>query len=193
MSAAEADGLFTRAPFGDDIAVLRARFPREVWPAHRNLGQTARFWLDRHGMFRELGDMLMTGAVEFAEGRVKAKPFMGWLGPRLSLFLNELHTHHHVEDEHYFPVFRAADARLGRGFDILDADHHTLDALIHELAATGNALSEGLRGHGDVARPSADLAERLTRASNGLLRHLEDEEDIVVPLILDRSEGGLGL
>ena len=185
--------LFERAPLGNDIAVLLARYPREVWPEHRNLGHTAQFWLQRHGMFRELGEMMKAGAVEFAEGRVAANAFMGWLGPRLSLFLRELHSHHHVEDAHYFPIFRAADARLGQGFDILDADHHTIDALIHDLAGAGMSLQKALGGSGDVNGASAALSERLAKTTAGLVRHLDDEEDIVVPLILDRTEGGLGL
>ncbi|RAI04466.1 cation-binding protein [Acuticoccus sediminis] len=186
-------GLFDRGPIDDEVAVLRARYPREIWPTHHNLGETAQFWLQRHDMFRELGEMLRAGSVEFAEGRVEAGPFMGWLAPRLNVFLQQLHSHHHVEDEHYFPIFRAADARLGAGFDLLDADHHVIDALLHELADAGNALQLGLKGRGDVPGASAHLADRLARASTGLMRHLDDEEDIVVPLILDRSEPGLGL
>ena len=83
--------------------------------------------------------------------------------------------------------------RLGQGFDILDADHHTLDALIHDLAAAGTTLQRGLKGSGDLKGASAALAERLAHASVGLVRHLDDEEDIIVPLILDRTEGRLGL
>lgn len=184
-------GLFSRGPIGDDIAILRARYPREVWPTHANLGQTARFWLDRHGMFRELGGVLAEGAGAFREGDVEAGPFLHWLGPRLSMFLNQLHHHHHVEDAHYFPIFRAADARLARGFEILDADHHVLDATIAELAAAGNALGTAVQGGGDVPGASARLAERLAHGTVGLMRHLDDEEDIVVPLILDRTEAGL--
>lgn len=186
-------GLFTRAPFGDDLAILRARYPREVWPGHANLGNTARFWLDRHGMFRELGGLLTEGAGAFREGQIEAEPFLRWLGPRLSMFLNQLHHHHQVEDAHYFPIFRAADPKLARAFEILDADHHVLDETIAELASAGNALAAAVHGGGDVPGASAALAERLTHGSLGLVRHLDDEEDIVVPLILDRTEAGLAI
>ena len=51
-----------------DLRVLFERYPREVWPAHPNLGETARFWLARHDMFRELGGALIAGTAAFREG-----------------------------------------------------------------------------------------------------------------------------
>ena len=43
-----------RTGWPDHLKVLLERYPREVWSAHQNLGQTARFWLQRHDMFRDL-------------------------------------------------------------------------------------------------------------------------------------------
>ena len=188
-----ADGLFERVPFTDEIAVLRDLYPRSVWPGHKNLGQTAKFWLQRHDMFRELGEMMTTGAGAFLENQDDPRAFMGWLAPRLNLFLRELHSHHHVEDVHYFPIFRAADERLGRGFDILDADHHTIDALIHDIAGTAMALQTAIQTRGEVRRAADAFAQQLGHTTTGLIRHLDDEEDIVVPLILDRTEVKLGV
>ena len=55
----EALGLARRSGWPDDLRVLIARYPREQWDAHANLGEMARFWLSRHAMFREL-----SGAIE---------------------------------------------------------------------------------------------------------------------------------
>ena len=41
-----------------DLRLFVERYPRAVWPGHANLGQTARFWLERHDMFRDLGGAL---------------------------------------------------------------------------------------------------------------------------------------
>ena len=46
--------LARRSGWPDDLRVLIARYPREQWDAHANLGEMARFWLSRHAMFREL-------------------------------------------------------------------------------------------------------------------------------------------
>ena len=70
-----------RAGLPDDLKILLDRYPREVWPGHRNLGETARFWLDRHTMFRELGAILQNATVEFREGALPARDFRGFLAP----------------------------------------------------------------------------------------------------------------
>lgn len=187
------EDLLQRSGLPDDLRLLVARYPRETWREHRNLGDTARFWLERHGMFRELGAAIADGATDFREERTKARPFIQWLAPRFNFFLSELHMHHNVEDHHYFPRFRAADARLARGFDILDADHVTIDRNIHELAEAGMTLDKAIRDGGDLKGPAAALGERLDATLAMLIRHLDDEEDIVVPLILDRAEAGIRL
>lgn len=185
--------LTNRTGLPEDLRVLAARYPRETWQGHRNLGEMARFWLERHGMFRELGAAMADGSASFRADQIAAKPFVQWLAPRFNYFLSELHMHHNVEDHHYFPRFREADARLARGFDILDADHVTIDRFIHELAESGVALEAAIRGGGDLPGASARLGERLDATLTVLTRHLDDEEDIVVPLIIDRTEASLGL
>ena len=190
--AARSD-LLSRHGLPDDLRALARKYPRETWDRHANLGQMARFWLDRHNMFRELGAALVEGAGKFREERVAVRPFIGWLAPRFNFFLGELHNHHMVEDHHYFPVFRAAESRLARGFDILDADHGTIDALLHQLAEAGGVLDAALSGRGDMAAARAALAERLDATLPALLRHLDDEEELVIPLILERTEGALGV
>ncbi|MCF3933656.1 hemerythrin domain-containing protein [Acuticoccus sp. M5D2P5] len=195
MAPGETDpfDLFKRRSLPDEIAVMRAAHPRPTWATHDNLGAMAAFWLERHAMFRELGAAVAKGTLDFREGRIAADPYFRWFAPRINMFLNELHGHHAIEDQHYFPVFQAADARLAKGFEILDADHHVIDGLIHEIAANGQGLQKALYGGGDAARAGDTLAGVLDRALVGLVRHLDDEEDIVIPLILERTEAKLGV
>lgn len=189
----DGDALSSRAGFTDEIALLRPLHPRPVWMAHPNLGMTASFWLQRHGWFRQMGDALSAGALAFREQPDDADGFMRWVLPRLQLFLGELHAHHDVEDVHYFPLFRAADLRLARGFDILDADHRAINGVIHRLDEAASALRDVVRiGAGPEAAGDA-LAAALGQAAIVLARHLDDEEDLIIPLILDRGEHGLGI
>lgn len=186
--------LDSRTGWPPDLRVLLARHPRETWPGHPNLGALSRFWLERHGMFRDLSRALSAGAIELGEGKVDAAEFQPWFAPRMRFFLQQLHHHHLIEDQQYFPAFMAAESRLVRGFEVLEADHGVLDGAIRELAQASDGLLQALRS------PTADL-EGATAALGGLLpgflqkldRHLADEEDLIIPLILERSEAGLGV
>jgi hemerythrin-like domain-containing protein len=191
----EADlALATRAGLPEDLKLLLARYPREVWDGHANLGEMATFWLSRHAMFRELGAMLDEAAERFRAGGMDAHQFAGFFMPRLQFFLQQLHVHHHIEDDHYFPIFRKADARLVRGFEMLEGDHDALAVCIEDSVAAANDFLRALNGTASEVRPAADACmERGAVLLRGLTRHLDDEEDLIVPLILDRGEQTLGV
>jgi len=176
-----------------ELRALIDRYPRDTWQGHQNLGGMAQFWLSRHTMFRELSASIDQGTRRFQQGQIRADEFSRWFAPRLQFFLEQLHAHHQIEDFHYFPIFRAADERLARGFDVLEADHAVLHDNIDRSVETANAL---IRAAGDAEAAKA-AGDEFARASatllKGLVRHLEDEEDLIVPLILDRGEDELGV
>lgn len=186
--------LATRAGLPDDLKLLLARYPREMWSGHVNLGEMASFWLSRHVMFRELGTMLDEAATRFRAGATDARHFAGFFAPRLQFFLQQLYVHHHIEDDHYFPIFRSADGRLAHGFDLLDSDHDELAACIENSLVAANRFLHALDGPpGDVAPAAEAYAQSGSVLLRGLSRHLDDEEDLIVPLILDRGELALGV
>ena len=131
---------------------------------------------------------------EFREGLVTPERFRAWYAPRLQTFLGHLEGHHNIEDYQMFPIFNAAEPRLMKGFDILELDHGTIHAAMERMAETANAFMQAPAGDNDKMRYAgdayADTADRLMRM---LDRHLGDEEDLVIPLILDRGEEALGL
>ena len=43
-----------------------------------------------------------------------------------SFFLEQLHGHHTIENQHFFRPFLKLDKRLDRAFEILDSDHEEL-------------------------------------------------------------------
>lgn len=186
--------LDTRSGWPEDLRFLLDRYPREQWMRHANLGSMARFWLERHRMFRELGDALNDAIGKFRQGAVPATDFQAWFAPRLRFFLQELNTHHQVEDFHYFPIFRAAEGRLLAGFEVLEKDHEVIHTGIKQSVETANEFLKSLQADADKVRFAADkYAEVNDRLLKQLLRHLDDEEDLIVPLILDRSEEKLGV
>ena len=186
--------LDSRAGLPADLRLLIERYPREVWGTHANLGAMAQFWLQRHGMFREIGDALEQATEAFRNGSATAQDFRAWFPPRLQFFLQQLNAHHQVEDLHYFPVFQAAEARLAHGFQVLEADHGAIHHSIEQTVETANAFLRAAVNDTDMLRASGDA---YMAASGTLLRqlrqHLGDEEDLIVPLILDRTEEALGV
>ena len=186
--------LASRPGLPEDLRLLLSRYPRESWMSHANLGEMARFWLSRHDMFRQLGTTLDQATAQFREGKTDARGFASFFAPRLQFFLQQLHAHHHIEDDHYFPIFRAAETRLVRGFDMLERDHETLAASIDGSVRAANAFLGAMDGPpDDVARAADAYAEAGGILLGGLIRHLNDEEDLIVPLILDRGEAALGV
>lgn len=194
MTTQHDTALQSRATLPDDLRFLINRYPRESWQGHANLGQMAQFWLQRHAMFRDLGGQLTTSVSDFREGRLEPMPFAQYFVARLQFFLQELNGHHQIEDMHYFPVFAAAETRLKRGFDILDADHHTIHDALGANADAANTMLRALQTGGDAMRRATDAyADNVDMLISLLVRHLDDEEDLIIPLILDRTEQALGI
>ncbi|KAA3450000.1 cation-binding protein [Mesorhizobium sp. SARCC-RB16n] len=194
MAGSTNSSLLERLGLPDDLRWLAEKYPRENWLTHANVHGVANMWLQRHDMFRELGGMLSGGIDDYREGRLAAPDFARWFTPRLNHFLGHLDGHHNVEDYQYFPVFAKAEPRLKRGFDILDADHHTIHDGLERNAEAANAFIRTLQESEDKQRLAADAyAAENSRLIAMLTRHLADEEDLIIPLILDRGDQVLGI
>ena len=67
-----------RVAWREELKALVRRHPRETWASHANLGELARFWLQRHEMFRHLNQIIRSG-VETALEQREAAAFKPWL------------------------------------------------------------------------------------------------------------------
>jgi len=177
-----------RSGLAQELRFLLERHPREQWATRMPIGSTARMWLERHDWFRHHSRTLIAGVSEFREGHIGPAKLGSWLRPRLRLLVSHLEGHHQVEDQAYFPMFTAAEPRLARGLDMLESDHHAIHARLIEMEAASGALASALRGSDPYARMRS--SDRIATALEGFLkpldRHLADEEDIVIPLMIDR-------
>lgn len=181
------DLLFERRGLPEDLRFLIERYPRETWRRPGSLSAMARFWLQRHAFFRELGGQLSASIAALREEDFDPRQFSEWFAPRLHHLLSDLEAHHSIEDAHYFPMFRAAEPRLRRGFEILDSDHHLIHGLLEENAIAARRFLEGLEKGGDAMLFAAEIYGRQAdRLVAGLMRHLEDEEDLIIPMMLGR-------
>ncbi len=172
-----------RTGLPDALRVLAETLPRDGWEHHPNFDGMTRFWLQRHMMFREVLSRLTSSSQLFLAKGVDTRRYAGETAQYAGFLLNELHGHHSIEDHHYFPLLQGLDARLEEGFRILDKDHHALDGHIHGLADTTNLFLQRI-GETDERDRAGDLNTALTQFERFLNRHLLDEEDLVVPVIL---------
>jgi hemerythrin-like domain-containing protein len=184
-----------RTGLPEEWLFLLKQHPREDWSAHRNLGPLTEFWLARHNGFRQLGRGLDALLEDLREDRLQPGRFGALFAPRLQQFLSELHHHHMIEDHHYFPVFMAAESRLVAGFELLEGDHELIHHRIETVIGSANTFLGTLRqgGRDAIRRAADDYAGVSETLVTGLMRHLDDEEDLIVPLILERGEHDLGL
>lgn len=173
-----------RAGLPDALRALVERIPRDSWQSHPNFDQLVSFWLERHMMFRKLTEMLQSDARSLIDKRMEQRDYANRLGRFGGMFVNELHGHHQIEDHHYFPVLARAEPDFARGFEILDTDHHAIDAALNRFVESANAILQSggdrLLFHDRTGR----FSDELTEVARLLNRHLEDEEELVAPVLL---------
>jgi iron-sulfur cluster repair protein YtfE (RIC family) len=184
--------LAARAGLPDPLRVLVETYPREIWEGHANFTLLTRFWLDRHLGFRRMQGLLGAETRAFLDREREPEGFAQGLARLAGDYLSDLHGHHMIEDHHYFPLLRTLDARLESGFELLDADHQALDAEIHALADAADKVLAAVRYRRPAEAAAGGLAARLDAMGRLIDRHLTDEEELVVPVILDHPEAGLG-
>lgn len=176
----------------DEIAYLRAVFPKPQWQAHANYGQLADFWLQVHNSLRAHGGQLQQLTHSFRDGRQSSADFQRVFVPGINQFLQHLNAHHQIEDGAYFPKFRALDPRMVAGFDLLEADHHIIHAAIGAAVDSARILLTALVQDPNTQGPATDAyASASDRLLELLLRHLADEEDLVIPAMLEHGERSL--
>ena len=185
--------LETRTGLPEHLRELVRLFPRDTWESHPNFGALTRFWLDRHGMFRELLVHLQADARLMADNNMDPQTYAHRLSRLGGLFVGQLHEHHNVEDLHYFPLLVAREGKLQAGFDLLDADHHALDEHLQEFTDVANALLTAAAqppqaGATDIVGNAARFSGLLEDFDRFLDRHLVDEEELIVPVLLKHGE-----
>ena len=106
-------------------------------------------------------------------------------------YLNELHGHHNIEDHHYFPMLKALDARIALGLRPARAPTTRRSTRRSTaLAEAANAVLAAVRDGDAGGGGRGGARRRLAGFGRMLDRHLTDEEELVVPVILDHPGPG---
>jgi len=175
----------SNASWPRELLFLLERHPRATWPTARSA--SAAFWLDVHERLRRDCAGLRQAGDDYLRGRHTAAQLAAVAAPRLRGLVAAMQGHHQIEDHEYFPAFRGTEPRLAPDFDLLEAEHA---ALLRDVAAAQAALAE-LRATTE-AKDGELAARRYVAAADALcerlVRHLADEEDLVVPLLIERGD-----
>ena len=181
--------LATRTGLPGDWLYLRDQFPRTRW-TEPSLHPVAAHWLQMHAGFRSHADHMTALTAAFRADPADPRGLHRNLIPALQAFLQHLDGHHRIESGHYFPAFRTLEPKIAEGIDLLDRDHDAVHAHLEALLNTGRAFHMAVSAHAvDAADTAHRLADVLDAALPDLARHLDDEEDIVIPLIALKGEG----
>lgn len=174
-----------------NMALLLRDYPREAWPDHPNFARSVQNWMGAHQMFRQLGEVSRGETEKYLDGNSAADDFAGRLSVYGNLLVRNLHGHHSWEDRAFFPELAAADPRFEHGLDMLEADHHALDDVLDRFTNTTNRVIKLVQMDEAQARNEAgDVLKLATDIEGYLARHLADEEDLVVPIILHHKLRG---
>lgn len=166
----------------DALRVLLEEFPRSNWETDPGYVGLIQFWLERHMMFRRLIEHLKSDSELALDNQLEHSQYQQNLSRLGSMFVQELHNHHTIEDQHYFPALAKLDSRIQPGFDILDRDHNAIDPLLEEFVGCANAVLNPASATDTKA--TATLHAHITKLEQLLNRHLIDEEELVVPVVL---------
>lgn len=182
--------LSSRTGLPDALRVLADAYPRGIWQGHENFGQLVRFWMERHVMFRDLIGKLREETQGYLDGKAGIEAYAPHLSRYGGFFLNQLHGHHQIEDMHYFPQLVGFDPRIERGFEMLEKDHEAIDPMLQDFAEAANAVLGQVQDAGAAREAAGRFLEQVDGFDRLLNRHLTDEEDIVVPVILKTGFDG---
>ena len=180
--------LLNRTDLPEHLRILADEFPRDRWPELSEMGQLTQFWLERHLMFRKILGMLDEDAKGFLDKAMDPAQYAPRLHRLASMFVGQLHEHHNIEDHHYFPMLTRLDTRMEAAFDLLETDHTELDANLKLFTDQTNAALTGFQHGNTDLTATGTLHETMQHFQGFLNRHLLDEEDIIVPVLLKHGE-----
>lgn len=176
--------LMNRAGLPDALRVLLAEYPRELWESDPGFDGLIRFWLDRHMMFRRVMADMLGDARRLVDAQLEPEQYASRLSRYGGMFVNGLHEHHTIEDTHYFPKLSQKDLRIESGFTILDKDHHDIDEHLNAFVTSANGILQARDKRAVMQTLVGKFEAELSGLERLLDRHLNDEEELIVPVIL---------
>lgn len=181
----------TREGLPPEMQTLLRDYPRDAWPTNPNFARSIQQWMGAHRMFRQLGEIARSETELYLDQERDADAFGDRLSEFGNLLVRNLHGHHTWEDRSFFPELGGADPRFAQGLEMLEGDHVTLDATLNRFTVQANRVIKLLYLDEPQARDEAGgLRDTAASIEGFLARHLSDEEDLVVPILLHHKLRG---
>ncbi|WP_371168441.1 hemerythrin domain-containing protein [Aliiroseovarius sp. 2305UL8-7] len=173
------------------MRLLLRDYPRDAWPDHPNFAASIQNWMGAHVMFGQVAELVRLNTEGYLEKQIAPEDHAGRLSYYGNLLVRNLHGHHHWEDRSFFPELSAADERFDTGLETLESDHVVLDSLLEKITRKANRVVTLTQLEEGKAREEAPALRDMVETLEGFLtRHLTDEEDLVVPILLHHKMRG---
>lgn len=168
-----------------EMRFLLDTYPRDSWEAHPGFREKTRHWLGAHQMFRRLAQRVRTDTESYLDRNIAADSYAGQLSYCGGALVGNLHGHHGWEDHSYFPELSAADPRFDAGLNLLETDHADLDVVLDAFTRSANRAIKLIQLDEAQARDEVGQLHGTAQTIEAFLRrHLSDEEELTVPIIL---------
>lgn len=168
-----------------EMRFLLEKYPRDSWEAHPGFQEKTRHWLGAHQMFRRVAERVRLDAETLLDRNIALEDYAARLSFYGGNLVGNLHGHHGWEDHSYFPELAAADPRFDAGLEVLEQDHADLDKVLDDFTRTANRLIKLSVLDAAQAHDEAGQVHQTAATIEAFLkRHLSDEEDLAVPIIL---------
>ncbi|MCF6325746.1 MAG: hemerythrin domain-containing protein [Devosiaceae bacterium] len=168
-----------------EMHLLLKDYPRESWEANPAFMQATKNWLGAHQMFRQLGEITRKETENYLDKSRDPDDYAARLSYYGDALVRNLHGHHGWEDNSYFPELSAADPRFDAGLKVLEKDHETLDMVLDKFTRSANRTIKLIQLDEKSARNEAGNVHKMAQTIEAFLeRHLSDEEELAVPIIL---------
>lgn len=172
-------------PMPEEMRLLLREHPRDSWETHPGFRDKTRNWLGAHQMFRRLGNLVRSETERYLDKTRSPDDYAARLSYYGDALVRNLHGHHHFEDHSYFPELGEADSRFVAGLEILEKDHEALDEILYSFTEIGNRTIKLIQLDENQARDEAGQLHGVAKTIEAFLnRHLSDEEELAVPIIL---------
>jgi hypothetical protein len=164
---------------------LLDQYPRDNWEAHPGFREKTKHWLGAHQMFRRVAERIRLDAEGLLNKDMALDDYAGRLSYYGGNLVGNLHGHHGWEDHSYFPELAAADPRFDAGLEVLEQDHADLDRVLDDFTRQANRAIKLSTLDEAQARKEVGAVHDTSRVIDAFLkRHLSDEEELAVPIIL---------
>ncbi len=160
---------------------------RVDWSNHPGYGGSAAFFIQYHGNLLNIAYIITNELLALLSKPELIHPidetFKQVLRSGVHL-VDKAHHHHQIEDRVYFPQFRKILPNFNIAMDLLDSDHQMLDTALQVFRTHINKLFLQT----SITEKSLNtLHQQASGLQKILKRHLQDEEEIIIPIFLMHS------